>query len=367
MGKKAPKAPAAPDPATTAAAQTQTNKDTAYWNAVLNNVNQVTPYGSLSYEQSGGGKKYNMEAYNKALEAFNASSGSKGQGVVLNDQGFIDGQSYSKGATPLGAPGSTYYPSVGASGAAMPKLEDFYISESPPSFTSTIKLSPEQQQLYDMQTAQDKSLLQLGGDQISRIQQNASTPFSFNGLGNEIDPQQIAEARAAAEEALMSRLNPQFGRDEEALRTRLINQGITQGSEAYNREMEGFGQNKNDARMQAVLNAARYGGDLQNQALQRRNQSIQEYTTQRNAPLNEYIGFTSGTQIQNPTFQSQGYGGAAPADITSAINQQYQGQLGAYNAKVAGNNSTMGNLFGLGGSLLGAAGGAGGFGKLFGF
>lgn len=45
--------PAAPDPATTAAAQTQMNKDTAVAQYGLNATNQVTPQGSLTYSQSG--------------------------------------------------------------------------------------------------------------------------------------------------------------------------------------------------------------------------------------------------------------------------------------------------------------------------
>ena len=91
---------------------------------------------------------------------------------------------------------------------------------------------------------------------------------------------------------------------------------------------------------------------MQNQALQRRNQGIQEYTTQRNAPLNEYTAMTSGTQIQNPSFTSGGNQGINPVDITGLINQQYQGQIGNYNSKVASNNATTSGLFSLGGAAL---------------
>lgn len=52
MGK--PKAPAAPDPAKTAAAQTGTNVTTALANAQLGNVNQYGPDGSVTYSQKGG-------------------------------------------------------------------------------------------------------------------------------------------------------------------------------------------------------------------------------------------------------------------------------------------------------------------------
>lgn len=49
----APKAPAAPDPKDTAAASTGTNIGTAIANSWMNNVDQVTPDGSLTYETTG--------------------------------------------------------------------------------------------------------------------------------------------------------------------------------------------------------------------------------------------------------------------------------------------------------------------------
>lgn len=47
------KAPDPPNPYTTAAAQTQSNKDTAGYNAALNRTNTVTPYGTSTYTQNG--------------------------------------------------------------------------------------------------------------------------------------------------------------------------------------------------------------------------------------------------------------------------------------------------------------------------
>src|SRR4249920_2965083 len=51
MGK--PDAPTPPNPVATAAAQTGTNVSTAVANSYLNNVNQVTPQGSLNYNVTG--------------------------------------------------------------------------------------------------------------------------------------------------------------------------------------------------------------------------------------------------------------------------------------------------------------------------
>ena len=46
-------APSPPDPVATANAQETLNKNTAIYQAEMNNVNQTTPYGSLTYTQTG--------------------------------------------------------------------------------------------------------------------------------------------------------------------------------------------------------------------------------------------------------------------------------------------------------------------------
>jgi hypothetical protein len=286
MGKSTPKPPKAPDPAATAAAQTAGNKETAYWNAVMGNMNQTTPYGSISYTDSSNG---------------------------------------------------------------------VYDPNKAPQFSSTITLSPEQQQILDSQQANDIAVQNLGTQQIGRIANAVSTPYSYSGLGDAPSQEDIATASQRAEEAIYSRLNPQFQRDEEAMRTRLINQGIGQGSDAYKSEMDSFSQAKNDARMQAILQGANYGGQLQGQALDRRNQGIQEYNAIRNAPLNEYTALTAGQQVQNPSFSAGQRGDAQAGNYQQAAQNAYQGAMNQYNAQVGSNNSTTSGLFGLGGSMLGGA------------
>jgi hypothetical protein len=232
-----------------------------------------------------------------------------------------------------------------------------------PQYESNIELSPEQQRLLAITQQGDLGTAQLGLDQLGRISQSVSTPFSYANIPSYGETDQTAAA-ARAEEALMARMNPQFQRDEEALRTRLINQGIGQGSQAYQREFETFNQGKNDARTQAILSGQQYGNQELAAALQRRNQGIQEYTTQRNAPLNEYSALTSGTQIQIPQFPSTDRGNIAPVDYTGLVNNQYNAAMGQYNAKIAGQNANMGAA----GQFLGTAGSfAGGPGSLFGY
>lgn len=51
MGKKS--APKTPDPAAVSAAQTESNKETAGFNAALNRIDQTSPFGSITYNQNG--------------------------------------------------------------------------------------------------------------------------------------------------------------------------------------------------------------------------------------------------------------------------------------------------------------------------
>lgn len=51
LSKGGGSAPQAPDPTTTAAAQTRSNLDTAIANARLNRTNQTTPWGSISWQE----------------------------------------------------------------------------------------------------------------------------------------------------------------------------------------------------------------------------------------------------------------------------------------------------------------------------
>lgn len=343
MGKDSPSPPQAPDPVKTAQEQTKMNKETAYWNAVLNNVNQVTPYGNLTYTQSGGGKTYDEANYQKAMDSYTAQMAARATQPRPN---------YSRGLPNIGS-GAAWGGNLGPAPVA-PNRKDFLLSDAPPSFTSTIELSPEQKALYDTKTRSDQAMATLGEEQIGRIRDSVSTPYSYDGISSLYGEGDLNAARTKTEEAIYSRLDPQFARDEEALRTRLVNQGIGLGSEAYNTEMQRFSQAKNDARMQAVLAGGQESDRLFNQSLRARNQGISEYDAQRNAPLNEYIGLTSGTQVQNPQFSTQGYQGAAPVDYASLVNNKYQADMNRYNQQVASGNSTMGSLFSLGGTIAGS-------------
>jgi len=113
-------------------------------------------------------------------------------------------------------------------------------------------------QRYQVQpmNIQRQSLPTMGSLSSGNVSAVGGTPLQteVNMTGVRQLPGQIDDAsRKRVEEALMSRINPQYQADEQALRTRLLNSGIEVGTDAYNREMNNFGQRLNDARMQAVL------------------------------------------------------------------------------------------------------------------
>lgn len=141
--------------------------------------------------------------------------------------------------------------------------------------------------------------------------------------------------RQNIQNAMLSRMN--FGADEESLRTRLANQGLTEGSEAWQKEMNTFNQGKNDARMQAFLGS----GQEMNNLLSMENQS-------RMAPIQEAQAITQGMYSMAPQFSQF----QSNYNLTNPVAQQYQQNVDRANASNAMKNQILGGLFNLGGSAI---------------
>lgn len=81
----------------------------------------------------------------------------------------------------------------------------------------------------------------------------------------------LGTGRKSVEDALYAkataRLDPQFDRREEALRGRLVNQGLTEGDEAYRRAMQDLGFERTDAYGQAMNTATAAGGQEQSRLI----------------------------------------------------------------------------------------------------
>jgi hypothetical protein len=204
-------------------------------------------------------------------------------------------------------------------------------------WTGTVSLSPEQQQLQNQQNRTSLNMAGLQDQASGRVAQTMSQPMDQSTL-----PQAPVNAGATGQQAMMNRLEPQFNRDEDRLRTRLANQGIMQGSEAYNSELGNFDQRRNDAYSQAALQ----GINLDTQG---RQNALQEQSYFRNQPLNELNALRTGSQVQGPSFQ--GIPQTQGANYLAAAQLQGNDNLAGFNAGQARNNNMIGGLFGIGSQL----------------
>lgn len=207
--------------------------------------------------------------------------------------------------------GTQTWNQVGNSTINVPGLGDINI----PRFQQNIQLSPEQQQLYEGQTALQGGLLQ---------------DFSTN-RNNPVNLQDQAYAAQTA------RLDPQWEQREQAQKTQLANQGLAPGGEAYTNAMRDFNAARNDAYTQARMAAI---------------QTIPTEIALRDVPLNELNALRTGSPVSMPQFQQGVPGSAQGPQTLNALGQQSSWEQAMYNAQVQQANQRQQGLMGLGGAAL---------------
>lgn len=217
-----------------------------------------------------------------------------------------------------------------------------------PQFTKTTTLSPEQQKLYDQQTALGSQMNDIAGRQLTTLDGVLSSPLSFDNL-----PAAPTADRSKYEEAMYARLQPQIERDRAALETRLANQGIMPGSEAYREAIALNDRANNDLRSQTVLNAGNYAEQEYGMGTDARSRAIQEELTRRNQPINEISTLMNGGQVTMPQFQAYQGGNVAGTDVAGITQQGYQNQLAAYQQKQNSQNAMLGGIGSIAGTVLG--------------
>jgi hypothetical protein len=411
-------APTPPNPIATAGAQTSSNVSTAVANAFLNDTNQITPLGSLSYDPT-------------------------------STYSFTDPST-----------GSTY---------------------SIPRFTATQSLTPQEQAIQDQSQAAKYNLANLSNTQSGRIgnllgnlidlsgapppgnpslvdpainpdryiYSNLGAPQStFGGVGDQqrtfgdagditttYGPDDNFSAdRARVEEALYGRLNPQLKLEQSHIEQQLADQGIRYGSAAYTNAMDSYNRQANDARLavtqtagqeqqrmndmaarlagfknaaqqqqytqqlgrgqfanaaqqqayeqaygraqfanaaqasdfsQSALRAQFYNATLaQQQAVAQaqfaarniaRPQYLSEQYAQRNQPINEISALLSGSQIAQPSFMQTPQSQIPTTDVAGLLNQNFAQNFQNYNAQLNQQNALIGGIFGTAGNLGAAA------------
>jgi hypothetical protein len=278
-GKSSP--PPAPDYASAARETAAGNRESAEFAVKANRINQVTPYGQLTYD-------YTPE--------FDAQGQETGRG-----------------------------------------------------WTQTESLSPQAQDTVNRQIDLSNQYAQIAGTGLEKARGTLENP----NLDVSQLPARAINVGQTAQDAIMSRLDPRFSQQEDQLRTRLANQGITLGSEAYGREMSQFGQNRNDAMMQAALQGINL--DQAN-----RGAALQEQAYLQDRPLNLINALRTGAQVQNPQFQQfANQATTAGPDMLGAAQANYGAQMDAYNADQAQSGGMLGGLFGIGMGLAGMPGAGG--------
>ena len=255
------KAPAPTPPKETSAAQTGSNVSTGIANAYLQNMNEVTPDGTKTFEETGSAS-------------------------------FTDPYT-----------GETY---------------------DTPRFTVTQTLNEKQQAIKDQNDAASLNLSTLGNDLSGTLGDQLTGNFQ---LGNEAVEGRLMELGS-------KRLNPMFANRSEDLRTRLANQGIKAGSEAYDREMGLLGQQENDAFNQLLLTG--------------RGQSSQELLTEDNQRINQISALMSGGQVSQPNFMTGNQiNGIQGTDNAAIIANSDNAKMNAWGQGQAATGSSIGALGGL--------------------
>lgn len=229
-------------------------------------------------------------------------------------------------------------------------------ADGTPRFTATQRLSPAEQEALDLSNRAQSLYGGAAVRQLGAVQEQLARPFQFDA-GPYGD---AAMGRNAVETALMERLQPQIDRDRAAMETRLANQGIALGSEAYRNAMDQFERQVADQRL-AIVGAA---GQEENRMAALRQQRLQEQLALRGQPINEATALLTGQMVGAPSFVNTPQTNVAPTDYLGAVQMQQAALQSAFNQKSQNYQTQLAGLYGLGSAALGgwASGGFGGFG-----
>lgn len=292
MGKSTPSAPAAPDPTTTAQAQTASNEQTALYNFGLNNPSVTSPLGSSTFTSTG------TDANGSPTYAQNISlSPAEQQLFDLNNANTT--QQAQTAGTALNNVSSLFNTPYNLQG----------------NVPQTLSGGNQQQDLQNAENSLYSQQTQYLDPQFQQGQQQLDSQLANQGLAPGSQAYQTAENN--------------FGLQKQQAYQSAMNQA-TSGGAAY----------------QAQLNQT----GLANQA-----QQAQLYTQQYQEPLSLYSSLMSGTSPTLPQFSSVNQSSAAPTNVLGAYQNAYNGQLNSYNTQVGSQNSQLSGITGLLGSL-GAAG-----------
>ena len=382
-GKSSP--PPAPNPQDTARASTSTNVATSIANAMLNNTNQITPEGSLTYNQTG---NYNWhDPYTNLdvnIPTFTASQIRSPQAQAIEDQNQ---------AAKMNLAGMANTQSGRLSNLL---ANDLDVSKAP--------AAGDPNQITGIDKAAT-TFADTGTQQ--RTFGDAGDITKSYGAGD------FSQDRQRVEDSLMGRINPQLQRERANIEQRLADQGIRYGSQAYTSAMDDYNRQATDTRFGAIGAAGQEQQRMMDMAAQRagfenaaqqqeytqqqgrgqfanmaqstdfqqaaargefanaglaqqvaqgqagfnaqnmaRNQYMNEAYAQRNQPINEISSLLSGSQINNPNFVNTPNNQIPTTDVAGLINTRFSQDMDIYKQESANQNALMGGIFGMMGGMM---------------
>ena len=325
MGSSAPAAPTPPDPVATASAQGSSNAATATAQSALNNINQVTPYGSLTYQQTGT-QAITQPDGTVSYVPINTSTQtlSDPEQKLFNQQNALGTQANNAASQELGTLNQT--------------LQNPVTSDSLPTLSTSLGSNPTLATGYDQGGAIQSGYASGGAIQGSVPVTQTATTFgnTASTIQNDVNMAGITQARDDATNSALARLQPTMDRSNAALQSQLANQGVTAGSQAYNDALLQQSQGNNDQRLGAVQvgdaeQQAAYGqalssGQFHNSAQQ------QDYLQQQGRGLfgmqadaqNNAANLSAGQFANAAQAQGEGENAARAAFGNSAQAQQNQ-------------------------------------------
>lgn len=304
MGSSLGKSSAAPAPdyADLAAQQGAASQQAAQYNTAANRVNQTGPDGSITWSSRPGADPNNPQAGDWTQ----TTSLSPQQQQLYNSQNRISQQFANTAEGSLGRISGTM-------------SQDFNPQGLP-------ALQGAQQGQFTAQAGAPNSSVDSRNGNMSQAPQAGPVQGQVNAgnlpaLGGDYEA-----SRNAVTQALMARAQPGLDQNQSATENRLKNQGIEQGSEAWNREMQNLGQQRNDAQSQAILAGGQEQSRLAGLAQADRSQLYGEGVTSGNfanqAQNQQYTQGLAGSQFNADQNQA-----AYSRDLGSAtFGNQAQGQ-----------------------------------------
>ena len=195
-------------------------------------------------------------------------------------------------------------------------------------------LSPQQQDIFNRQQGA-----------VQNAYGNANGVLSNPTIDLSALPQAPIHAGMTAQDAIMSRLQPQIDRQRSQVETQLQDQRFNPSSEGYHNAMTDQSQRENDLLNQAALTGI-------NADMAARQQGLGEQQAAINTPINAINALKGGQQTGLPSAGIAQQALTQPADYLGAAQNGYEAAMQKYNVKQQQNNDMWGSLAGMGSMLL---------------